>query len=59
MGRKMDKERIKEMEKKKINLDVTFEQETRTFTDKNGNDVVILKWIPAEEKEAFARELVE
>ena len=44
------------MEKKKIDWSVDFEQETRTFTDKNGNAVVILKWIPTEEKEAFARE---
>ena len=47
------------MEKKKIDWSVDFEQETRTFTDKNGNAVVILKWIPTEEKEAFAREQVE
>ena len=47
------------MEKKKINLDAAFEAETRTFEDKNGNAVVILKWIPVAEKEAFARELVE
>lgn len=46
------------MEKKKINLDVTFEQATRIFTDKNGNDVAILQWIPAAEKEAFAMEQV-
>ena len=47
------------MEKKKLNVDAGFDQETRTFQDKNGNDVVILKWIPVVEKEAFARELVE
>ena len=47
------------MEKKKINFDAVLEQETRVFEDKNGNAVVILKWIPVAEKEAFARELVE
>ena len=47
------------LEKKKINFIIESEPETKTFSDKNGNDVVILDWIPADEKEAFARELVE
>ena len=45
--------------KKKINFVIEAEPETKTFSDKNGNDVAILDWIPADEKEAFARELVE
>lgn len=47
------------LEKKKINFVIEAEPKTKIFSDKNGNDVVILNWIPAEEKESFARELVE
>lgn len=46
------------MEKKKISFGVMPEPQTRTFEGKNGT-VTILNWIPAAEKEAFAREFVE
>ncbi len=46
------------MEKKKFDFN-TFEyfNETVTIQDKTGNDVVILKRIPYEQKEAFVQEL--
>lgn len=46
-------------EKKKIDIDVTKQMnETIVCQDKNGNDVNILKYISAADKEAFAIELV-
>ena len=46
------------MEKIKVNIDEVFEGDKRTIEDKNGNGVVILNWIPFEEKEAFVEDLV-
>ena len=46
------------MEKKKINFVIESEPETKTFSDKNGNDVVIWNWIPFAEKEEFVQELI-
>ena len=45
------------MEKKKINMDVEFENKTTAFDDMHGNTVEIAGWIPMAEKEAFAQEL--
>lgn len=46
------------MEKIKVNIDTEYEREEVNIQDKNGNDVVILNWIPFSEKEELVQELM-